>query len=396
MLAGVAWTMQRAPGGRPGGQPADLGSGLAGSRMQEAVEAAAAMAEKTGGLGRPGPPVNRRSPFFIGLTGAAGVAVTYGMAELVSKAGSVLILIGMAFFMAAGLEPVVAWLTRHRVPRWAGVVIVVSGVLGIAALFLALAIPRLAAEATTLAHALPTYLHRLQNHNSELGRLNAKYGIEQRLEKLVSGHGTSLAGGVLAAGKLVLSTVSSALVVAVLSIYFLAGLPRIKLFAYRLVPNSRRPRVILIGDEILGRVGGYVLGNVLTSAVIGVGTSLWMVAFGIPYPILLGLFVALIDLIPVIGSYVGGAAVTLLALTVLLPVALATLAFYVCYKLAEDYLLVPRVMNRTVRVPAIVTLVAVLIGGVLLGIVGALVAIPVAAAIRLLLSEVAFRRLDKS
>ncbi len=373
--------------------------GSAGCRMEEAVRAAAVMAEETeeaGGLGRPGRPVNRRSPFFIGLTGAAGVAVTYGLAEIVIKAGSVLILVGMAFFVATGLEPVVAWLTRHRVPRWAGVVIVVSGMLGIAALFLALAIPRLAAEATTLAHALPTYLHRLQNHNSELGRLNAKYGIEQRLEKLVSGHGTSLVGGILAAGKLVLSTVSSALVVAVLSIYFLAGLPRIKLFAYRLTPNSRRPRVILIGEEILSRVGGYVLGNVLTSAVIGVGTSLWMVALGIPYPILLGLFVALIDLIPVIGSYIGGAAVTLLALTVSLPVALATLGFCICYKLAEDYLLVPRVMNRTVHVPATVTLVAVLIGGALLGIVGALVAIPVAAAIRLLVSEVAFRRLDKS
>lgn len=93
-------------------------------------------------------------------------------------------------------------------------VIVIVGMLGIAALFLTLAIPRLTAEATTLAHALPTYLHRLQNHNSELGRLNAKYGIQQRLEKLVSGHGTSLVGEVLAAGKLVLSTVSSALVVA--------------------------------------------------------------------------------------------------------------------------------------------------------------------------------------
>jgi predicted PurR-regulated permease PerM len=111
-----------------------------------------------------------------------------------AKAGSVLILIGMAFFVAAGLEPVVSWLTRHHVPRWAGVVIVIAGMLGIAAIFLALAIPRLTAEATTLAHALPTYLHRLQNHNSELGKLNAKYHLEQRLQNLVSGHGTSLAG----------------------------------------------------------------------------------------------------------------------------------------------------------------------------------------------------------
>ena len=108
------------------------------------------------------------------------------------------------------------------------------------------------------------------------------------------------------------------------------------------------------------------------------------------------MFVALLDLIPVIGSTIGGAVVSLVALTVSLPVALATLAFYVGYRLAEDYLIVPRIMGRTVQVPAIVSLVAVLIGGVLLGIVGALVAIPVAAAIRLLLQEIAFRRLDKS
>jgi predicted PurR-regulated permease PerM len=143
-------------------------------------------------------------------------------------------------------------------------------------------------------------------------------------------------------------------------------------------------------------VGGYVLGNFITSVIAGLGTYFWLLAFGIPYPLLLAMFVALLDLIPVIGSSVAGAVVTLVALTVSLPVALATLAFYVGYRLAEDYLIVPRVIGRTVQVPAIVSLVAVLIGGVLLGIIGALVAIPIAASIRLLLHEIAIRRLDRS
>ncbi len=103
------------------------------------------------------------------------------------------------------------------------------------------------------------------------------------------------------------------------------------------MPHSRRPRAILLGDEILAKVGGYVLGNVITSVIAGLGTYFWMLAFGIPYPLLLGMFVALLDLIPVIGSTV-----------------------------------------------------------VLLGIIGAFVAIPVAAAIRLLLHEIAIRRLDRS
>jgi predicted PurR-regulated permease PerM len=382
--------------GRHSGEP---GSARAGDRMQGAAETAAAVGadrQDSPGLGRPGPPVNRRSPFFIGIAGAAGVAVTYGVVELIAQAGSVLTLIGMAFFVAVGLEPVVSWLTRHHLPRWAAVVVVVAVLLVAAVLFVTLAVARLSGEVTTLVHQLPHYLNSLQSHNSELGKLNAHYHIEQRLQKLISSHGSSVTGGVLAAGKMVLSTVSSALVVGVLSIYFLAGLPQIKLFAYRLVPESRRSRTILLSDEVLARVGGYVLGNVLTTAIIGVGTLVWMLALGIPYPLLLAVFVALVDLIPVIGSYIGGAAVSLVALTVSLPVALATLGFYICYKLAEDYLLVPRVMNRTVHVPATATLVAVLIGGVLLGVVGALVAVPVAAAIRVLLREIVFPRLDSS
>jgi predicted PurR-regulated permease PerM len=239
-------------------------------------------------------------------------------------------------------------------------------------------------------------MHDLQNRNSQLGKLNLKYHLQDRLTKLVTNGGGSLVGGVLGAGALVVSTASAILAIMVLSIYFLAGLPQIKMFAYRLVPHSRRPRVILIGDEILAKVGGFVLGNFITSVIAGLGTYIWLLAWGVPYPLLLGMFVAFLDLIPVIGSTIGGAVVSLVALTVSLPVAVATLAFYIAYRLAEDYLIVPRIMGRTVELPAIVSLVAVLIGGVLLGIVGALVAIPVAAAIRLLLQEIAFRRLDKS
>jgi predicted PurR-regulated permease PerM len=365
-------------------------------RMQEAVDEAAAQAKETGGLGHPGEPLNKRSPFFVGLAGAAGVAVTYGLAELLIRARSVLILIGLALFIAAGLDPAVAWLTRHRAPRWAAVIAILLVVAGVLGAFVAAAIPPLTTQATALAHELPTYVHTLQNHNSELGRLNAKYHIEQKLASLLSSKGTALVGGVLGAGELVLSAASSLLVVAVLVIYFLGAMPRIRLFAYRLAPQSRRARTILIGDEIFTKVGGYVLGNFLTSAIAGIGTYVWLLIFGIPYPILLALLVALLDLIPVIGSTVGGAIVSLVALTVSLPVAIATLGFYIAYRLAEDYLIVPRVLGRTVQVPAVVTVVAVLLGGALMGIVGALVAIPVAAALRLLLHEVAFHRLDSS
>ena len=366
-------------------------------RIQEALDTAAEVAEKTGGLGQPGRPVNRRSPFMIGLTATFGVAVAYGLIEVSIRARSVLIIIGLAMFIAVGLDPIVGWLVRHQMPRWAAVLTVIVCGLAVVAGFLAAAIPPLASEAATLAHQIPHYMHDLQNRNSQLGKLNVKYHIQERLTSLVThGSGGSLVGGVLGAGALVVSTVSAILAIVVLSVYFLFGLPRIKVFGYRLVPHSRRPRAILIGDEIFAKVGGYVLGNFITSVIAGLGTYLWLLAWGVPYPLLLGMFVAFLDLIPVIGSTVGGSVVSLVALTVSLPVALATLAFYIGYRLAEDYLIVPRIMGRTVQVPAIVSLVAVLIGGVLLGIVGALIAIPVAAAVRLLLQEIAFHRLDQS
>jgi predicted PurR-regulated permease PerM len=349
-----------------------------------------------GRFGRPGPRFNRGSPFYIGMTGAAGVAVTYGLLQILLNARSVLVLTGLALFLAIGLDPAVGWLTRRRVPRWAAVTLIVLSLLGTVVGFFALAIPPLAEQGGQLVDNLPGYMQNLQDHNSLAGRLNDRFHKQQRLTDFANGGGSgfSLVGGVLGAGKLVLSAVSSTLFVLVLTVYFLIDMDRIKSTFYRCIPKKRRERAILISEDILGKVGAYVLGNLFTSLIAGLGTLVWLEIFGVPYPELLGLFVALMDLVPVIGSTIGGIVVSLVALTVSLPVALATLAFYIVYRLAEDYLLVPRVMGRAVEVPGVVTVVAVTLGGALLGIVGALVAIPIAAGLRLILLEVTFPRLE--
>jgi predicted PurR-regulated permease PerM len=333
---------------------------------------------------------------MVGMMGAAGVAVTFGLVELFLRATSVLILIGLAFFIAAGLDPVVVWLTRHGLRRWVAVVIVILALFAFIGGFVAAAIPPVSAQTSALINEMPKYVHQLQDHSSTLGRLNDKYHIQQRVSSLLSTKGSALVGGVIGAGQIVVSTLSSMLLVAVMTVYFLVGMPQTKLFLYHLVPHSRRTRVVLLGDEIFTKVGGYVLGNVITSFIAGFGTFVWMLAWGIPYPALLGLLVFLLDLIPIIGSMVGGVIVTLVALTVSLPVAIATLVFYAGYKLAEDYLLVPRIIGHTVRVAPLGGMVAIVLGGVVLGIVGALIALPVAAAIQLILEEVTFRRLDNS
>jgi predicted PurR-regulated permease PerM len=180
----------------------------------------------------------------------------------------------------------------------------------------------------------------------------------------------------------------------VLTVYFLANLPTIRQVAYRMFPASRRARARELGDEISVRVGGYVLGNLLTSGIAGLGTFVFLEIVRVPYAVALGVLVAVLDLIPVIGSTIGGILVTLVALTVSPTVAIASLVFYIAYRLLEDYLLVPRVMNRAVDVPPVLTIVALIIGGALLGIVGAFLAIPAAAAVQLLVTRVVWPRLD--
>jgi predicted PurR-regulated permease PerM len=138
-----------------------------------------------------------------------------------------------------------------------------------------------------------------------------------------------------------------------------------------------------------------MLGNLLTSVVSGVGTFIWLTFFGVPYPLLLALLVALFDLVPTIGSTVAGVVVTAVSLTKGIPVAVAIGAFYIVYRFVEDYLLNPRVMKRTVKVSPGLTIIATLIGGTLLGLIGAIVAIPAVATVELLLQEVAFPRQNK-
>ncbi len=364
--------------------------------VAEAEAAAASISTEDTPLGRPGRPLNRRSPFFIGMAGAAGVAVTVLAAEVIITAEGTLVLIGLSLFIAIGLEPAVSWLVQHRVPRWLAVTGVFLGLFGAVGGFLSAAIPQLAAQASAFAEQVPVYLQDLQDRSTTLGAFNERFGVTDAVGEALGGAagGTGLVSGVLGAGVVVLGALWDTLVVLVLTIYFLADLPRLRRGMYRLVPHSRRPRVILIGDEVFAKVGAYVLGLMVLCVIAGSAALVWTLAWGVPYPLLLAIMVMLLDVIPVVGTTTAGVVVTLVAMTVSLPVGLATAAFFVVYRLVEDYLLVPRIIGHAVQMPALLTIVALLLGGVLLGIVGAIVAIPVTAALLLIVREVLVPRLD--
>jgi predicted PurR-regulated permease PerM len=345
---------------------------------------------------------SRQQSYFTYAFGlAAGALSAYLLVQTVAEAGSVLTLVLLAAFFAVSLNPIVTTLTRQSwfpLPRSAAVLVVGLGVLGVMAGFLSAIVPPVAEEVTALVHAAPHVLQQIQDHSTWLGQMEAKYHVVSKVQSALSsrGLGSSAVSDLVGTGKYVLSTLTSTLAVVALTIYFLAGLPNIVRVAYRTVPASRRPRVQQLGDEILTQVGRYMLGSLVNASIAGSATFIWTASFGIPYPAALGLLVALMDMIPVIGSTIGGAIVTLVALSVSVPVSIATLVFYIAFRLTEDYLLLPKVMRHAVNVPPIVTVVAVLIGGSLLGVIGALVAIPTAAALKLITVEVLIPRLNQS
>ncbi|HEU5357426.1 MAG TPA: AI-2E family transporter [Actinocrinis sp.] len=342
----------------------------------------------------------QRSYFTYAFGLAAGALSAYLLVRGIARAGGVITTVLLAAFLAVSLNPIVTMLTRQtRVPmrRTGAVLIVALGVMALVAGFLAVIVPPVATEVTALVHAIPHVLQQIQDRSTYLGQLEAKYHVVAKVQSALSsrGLGTTAVSGIVGAGRYVLSTLTSTLAVVALTIYFLAGLPNIVAVAYRTVPASRRDRVRVLGDEILSQVGRYMLGSALNASIAGLATYVWTAAWGIQYPAALGLLVALMDMIPVIGSTIGGAIVTLVALTVSVPVAIATLLFYIGFRLTEDYVLLPKVMRHAVDVPPIVTVVAVLAGGSLLGIIGALVAIPTAAALKLITVEVLIPRLDR-
>jgi predicted PurR-regulated permease PerM len=365
--------------------------------VREAAEAEArALSRERPESVPPGPPINRRSPYVVGMLGAAGVATMYVLLQLVFRAGGVLGLVVLALCLAVGLDPAVQWLSRRRLPRWAAVTLVSLLVIGVFVGFFAAAIPPLVTQTAQFVHELPGYLKHLNDRSSTLGRLELHYHVRERVAELFGGGGgTKLFGGLLGAGAILVDALASTLTLLVLTVYLLADMPRIRKLIYRLVPATRRPRAIMLGDEMFAKVGGYVLGNVLTSLIAAALTFVWLIVWHVPYPLLLSLMVGLFDLIPVVGALTAGIIVSLVSLTVSIPVAIATAVYFIVYRHAEDYLIVPRIIGRTVDVPATATLVAVLLGGTALGIVGALIAIPAAAAVRLVLREIVFPRLDR-
>jgi predicted PurR-regulated permease PerM len=347
-------------------------------------------------FGRPGQRLSRRSPFAIGFLGGLGVLLAFVVGLAIADTRQVLVLILVAAFLAVGLDPLVTWLTGKGLRRGHAVLVVVVLVLIVLAGFIAAIAPPIASQTKELVHQGPSYVQRL-DRNPTIARFDAHYHVVQKVQsRAKKGFSVSALGGVFGVGKAILSALASLLTVVILMLYFLANLPAIKGVVYRAVPRTRRARVGLLVDEMLARVGGYVLGNLATSLVAGLTSFAWLEAWGVPYPVALAVFVAVTDLIPLIGATIGAVVVSAVALFHGLVPGIATIVFFLVYQQFENYILQPRVMRRTVDVAPLVTVLSALVGAALLGILGALIAVPFAAAIQLLVTEVLYPRQDEA
>jgi predicted PurR-regulated permease PerM len=366
--------------------------------LETAVRRIEAHVDEHNPYGRPGRPLAPRSPFRVAFSAALGVALAYGLVMALIAVQSVLVLLLTAAFLAIGLNPAVEALERRHMRRSFSVAVVLFVVLLFFVGFGFAVVPPIVEQAQAFVNAAPAYLAQLQD-NERIASLDERFGLLQRAQDVVADPeriGMGAAGGVLGVGKVVFGFFFSTLTVFIVTLYFLANLPSIKAQAYRLVPRTRRARVGLLTDEILARVGGYVAGAVSIASLSAGLAYVLLTVLEIDYAVALAMLVFLTGLIPLIGATIGAVVLTTVALFTSVQAGVIVAVYFVIYQQVENYVLYPRIMQRSVDVSPAATVVAVLIGGALLGVLGALLAIPIAAAVQLVLAEVIAPRQDQA
>ena len=339
------------------------------------------------------------SPVLTGFLLAVGVALAIGVVSVLRTNGQLIVWIAAALFIALGLDPLVRRVESWGAPRWVGVLTAALGLAAVAGAFVALLVPTVIEQSTQLVQDLPAIIDGVMRAEWFV-QLDEEFHLQEAVraqtERLAADGVavTDLFGGLLGFGQTVLNAVFSVLVVVVLTLYFLSSLPHMKYWAYRLAPRSRRPRIEALSEQITSSVGHYVMGQSFVAALNGAVAFTALAIAGAPFAVLLAAIAAFMAFIPLVGAAIGGTLLTLVSLLTSWQTAAVFAAIYFVYLQIEAYVISPRVMARAVSVPAAVAVIAVIAGGALLGVLGALMAIPLAAALLLLVREVFIPRQD--
>ncbi|MFY9927484.1 MAG: AI-2E family transporter [Streptosporangiaceae bacterium] len=341
----------------------------------------------------------RHVPLRTIVTAVAVVAVTYLAGKLIYRLRDVLVLIVVAGFVALLLDPLVVLLERHLVPRRGAAVAIVTVLAGLVFLGLAVAFGYpLVNGITNLANKLPTYVASAQHGTGWIGHLARRYHVQSWVQrnapKLVN-FAQGLSKPALTIGEGAISLVFELATIFILVLLLLLEAPKMRRGVLGSMTQERAAEVTRIASEVNRTVTGYMLGNVLTSLIAGAVVFVTLMILGVPFPFLWGLWVALVDFLPMIGGALAGIPTVLFAFTQGLTAGIVTGVVFVVYTQVENHILNPVIMSKTVRISPLLVLIAVLVGaslgslvdGLFGGLVAALLAIPVAGALQVLVRE---------
>lgn len=343
-----------------------------------------------------------RSPLRLGFTVTIGVLLAVVVGGMVASLSTVIMYVLAALFVALGLDPVVRWLESKKIKRPLGILIVFGVFVAFIATILSIIIPMITEQITLFVRSAPfvireismqSWFDTLRNNYGELVDFD---GLLRQGQQFISDptKWANVAGGIWKAGIGIANGLMAGLIVLILTLYFLSSLPSMKRAFYMCVSRSSRARVIDITEQITKSVGGFVGGMVaqaLTNAVLG---FIMMSIVGVPFAGLVAVGVFLLALIPLIGSLLATILVSLIALINSPVTALIAAIYYLVYMQIEAYVLSPRIMSRVVKVPGALVVIGTLAGGTLMGLLGALIAIPVTAAILMVIRQVWIPRQD--
>ena len=351
--------------------------------------------------GKAGNPVSTSNPFYFGFMVTAGALIAFTLLQALASASAVFILIIISLFLAAGLNPAVLFFQNRGLKRGASVGAVMGLVLLFVAAFIAIAAPPLIDQGNQLVNNAPQLVKDL-NNNAFINDLNNRYGVIDSLQTRVDSvikdgqFAITAFGGVIGVGKAVVSGLVSTFTILVLTLYFLAALPQVVQISLRFVPATRRDRVSKLSNAIIARVGSFVGGQGIIAILAALFILIMGLIIGMPYTAPLAMVVLVCGFIPLVGHFIGMSIVTLVSLTKSPTTALVALGSYIIYVQIENYVITPKIMRKSLAIPGLVTIIAALLGTSLLGLIGGLLAVPIAAAVLLIIDEVVFPRADQS
>lgn len=330
-----------------------------------------------------------------GVKLAFGVALVVGLLAALYQARSVLVLIVIAAVLALGMDPGIRVLQRRgRMGRGAATAVILLGSLGFLVLFFVLVIPPIADEVQTFAGKVPDYIDHLEDVGGPIGQLERQFNISGQLEKLADRApdiAQNSVGTVLGVFGNIASGLFSLLTILVLTVYFASNLPILEDGIASLFPPSKREEYRDLMERATEKIGGYAAGQITVSLIAGVCAFIAFLFIGLPFPAALAMWVSITTLIPSVGALVGAVLCILVASFASVGTAIITAIYILVYQQVENYIISPRVMKKAVDLSPAAVIVSVLIGGSILGFVGALLALPLAAAAKVVVRDLWLR-----